>query len=217
MRDAAAGIALDLALAPRKPPALQGPNGLSRKSAEEGYASLYYSLTRLATDGTLEVEGRRHAVRGESWMDKEIGSSQLAPDQAGWDWWSLRLADGRDLMLYVLRRRDGTASWRNATLVERDGVVRLLAGDRWSVRALGTWRSAASGATYPAGWEVSLPGEGILVTVVPEVRDAENRSTALRGLSYWEGPVRVAGPEGRHAGEGYVELTGYAPGERLPL
>lgn len=217
MRDGDRGIALDLALRPRKPPALQGPNGLSRKSAEEGWASLYFSMTRLATAGTLEVGGTRHAVRGESWMDKEVGSSQLAPDQVGWDWWSLRLADGRDLMLYVLRRKDGTASWRNGTLVERDGRVRLLAPEEWSVRALGAWRSAASGATYPSGWEISVPGEGVFLTATPEVREAENRSPSLSGLSYWEGPVRLAGRGDRQVGDGYVELTGYTSGARLPL
>ena len=90
-RDAARGLALDLALTPEKPPALQGPNGLSRKAAQEGYASLYVSRSRLATAGTIEVGGATLAVRGESWMDRELGSSQLAPDQVGWDWWSLRL------------------------------------------------------------------------------------------------------------------------------
>lgn len=213
--DAAQGVAVELALRPAKPPALQGPNGLSRKSAEEGYASLYYSLPRLVTEGTLEAGGERLAVRGESWMDKEVGSSQLAPDQIGWDWWSLRLADGRDVMLYVLRRRDGSASWRNGTVVDAAGEVRLLSPGDWSACALGSWRSEASGATYPSGWEVTLLGERL--TVMPEVSGAENRSAALPGLSYWEGPVRVAGPGGAPAGEGYVELTGYAEGARLPL
>ncbi len=217
MRDATGGSALDLVLAPRKPPALQGPNGLSRKSAEEGYASLYVSLTRLETRGTLEVGGRRYAVRGESWMDREIGSSQLAPDQVGWDWWSLRLADGRDLMLYVLRRKDGGASWRNGTIVERDGRVRVLAPEAWSVRALGTWRSEASGATYPSGWEVEVPADGIRLTVTPEVRAAENRSTLVPGLGYWEGPVRAVDGRGAPAGEGYVELTGYGERARPPI
>jgi predicted secreted hydrolase len=217
MRDVAAGLALDLAFVPEKPPALQGPNGLSRKSSEEGHASLYVSLTRLATAGTVEVGGRRVAVRGESWMDREIGSSQLAPDQVGWDWWSLRLRDGRDLMLYVLRRRDGSVSWRNATLVDRDGRVRLLAPEAWTARATGTWRSEATGATYPSGWEVQVPGEGIRVSVAPEVRAAENRSTLVPGLFYWEGPVRVVDAAGAPAGEGYVELTGYGERARPPL
>ena len=217
MRDAAGGIALDLGLFPRKPPALQGPNGLSRKSAAEGYASLYASLTRIDTEGTLELDGRRYAVRGESWMDREIGSSQLAPDQVGWDWWSLRLADGRELMLYVLRRADGTPSWRSATLVEQGGRVRLLAPEAWSVRALGTWKSEASGAIYPSGWEVEVPGEGIRLAVTPEVRAAENRSALVPGLAYWEGPVRAVDGRGAPAGEGYVELTGYGERARPPI
>jgi predicted secreted hydrolase len=217
MRDAARGIALDLELVATKPPALQGPNGLSRKSADEAYASLYVSLTRLATSGTVEVGGRRREVRGESWMDREIGSSQLAPDQVGWDWWSLRLADGRDLMLYVLRRRDGTASWRNATLVDRAGRVRLLAPGDWTVRPIGSWRSEASGATYPSGWELDVPGEGLRLVVTPEVKAAENRSTLVPGLFYWEGPVDVADRGGARVGAGYVELTGYGERARPPI
>jgi predicted secreted hydrolase len=216
-RDEARGVALELSLAPEKPPALQGPNGLSRKSAEEGHASLYVSLTRLATRGTIEIGGRRVAVRGESWMDREIGSSQLAPDQVGWDWWSLRLRDGRDLMLYVLRRGDGTASWRNATLVERDGRVRLLDPGAWSVRATGSWRSEATGATYPAGWEIAVPGQGLRLAVTPEVAAAENRSVLVPGLFYWEGPVRAVDERGAAAGEGYVELTGYGEHARPPI
>lgn len=217
IRDAASGIALDLDLAPEKPPALQGPNGLSRKSAEDGYASLYVSLTRLATAGTVEVGGRRREVRGESWMDREIGSSQLAPDQVGWDWWSLRLADGRDLMLYVLRRKDGTPSWRNATLVERDGRVRLLAPEAWTTRATGTWRSEETGAVYPSGWEIAVPAEGLRLVVTPDVKSAENRSSLVPGLFYWEGPVSVVDGRGAPAGAGYVELTGYGERARPPI
>ncbi len=214
-RDDARGLALELAARPRKPVALQGPNGLSRKSAGEGHASLYASITRLATEGTLTAGGRTYRVRGESWMDQEMGSSQLAPDQVGWDWWSLRLADGRDVVLYVLRRAGGEPSWRTGTLVDRDGRVRLLAPDAWSVRATGTWRSP-SGAVYPSGWEIAVPGEGVRVIAIPMVRGSENVSQLVQGLSYWEGPVGLTGPDGAPMGGGYVELTGYT-GSRLPL
>jgi predicted secreted hydrolase len=213
-RDDGRGVALELTLRARKPVALQGPNGLSRKAEDPAYASLYYSLTRLEAQGTVAVGGAARRVAGEAWMDREVGSSQLAPDQVGWDWWSLRLADGRDLMLYVLRRADGSASWRTATLVERGGEVRALAPEAWAVRATATWTSAASGAVYPARWEIEVPGEGIRVVAAPEIADAENRSALVPGLSYWEGPVRLTGPSGRPAGDGYVELTSYARGAR---
>ena len=79
------------------------------------------------------------------------------------------------------------------------------------------WTSPATGAVYTSGWELAVPGEGLRVEAVPEVRGAENRSSLVPGLSYWEGPVRLTGPEGRQAGEGFVELTGYTKGGRLPL
>ncbi|WP_277957555.1 lipocalin-like domain-containing protein [Anaeromyxobacter oryzisoli] len=216
MRDDARGIALDLALRPEKPIALQGPNGYSRKSAHPGYASLYCSLTRLATEGRVTAGGRTSPVAGTSWMDQEVGSSQLAPEQRGWDWWSLRLGDGRDLMLYVLRRADGGADWRNGTLVGPDGAVTVLEAGAWSAEATGRWRSPETGADYPSGWRVRVPGAGIDVTVTPMVKAAENVSRLVAGLSYWEGPVAVTAG-GRAAGEGYVELTGYGPAGRLPL
>jgi predicted secreted hydrolase len=216
-RDDAQGVALDVLARPAKPVALQGPNGLSRKSADGAHASLYLSVTRLTTSGTLSLASDTFRVRGESWLDEERGSSQLAPDQVGWDWWSLRLADGRDLMLYVLRRADGSVSWRTGTLVARDGAVKVLDAAAFAVRATGTWTSPESGAVYPSGWEVEVPADGVRLRVVPWVRSAENRSTLLRDLAYWEGPVGLVAADGTPAGEGYVELTGYAEGARLPL
>ncbi len=215
-RDDARGIAVGLVARPERPVALEGPNGLSRKGAEEGRASLYASISRLATEGTIEAGGRSYRVRGESWLDQEVGSSQLAPDQVGWDWWSLRLADGRDVMMYVLRRADGEPSWREATVIAPDGRVRLLAPGDWSVKAIGTWTSPMTRAVYPSGWEIALPSEGLRATAIPLVRAAENASRLVPGLSYWEGPVGLTGPGGGPIGDGYVELTGYT-GSRLPL
>jgi predicted secreted hydrolase len=217
MRDTGKGLALDLTVRPERPPVLQGPNGYSRKAAQEGFASLYYSFPRLATEGTVSTNGRSHAVRGTSWMDRELGSSQLAPAQVGWDWWGLRLADGRDLMLYALRGADGAAGWRSGTLVERDGEVRLLGPSDWTVEVRGRWTSPATGVAYPSGWRVAVPGAGIDLAVEPAARAAEDVSRLVPGLAYWEGPVRARGADGAEAGEGYVELTGYGRGGRLPL
>jgi len=217
MEDRSKGIAFALTARPERPAVLEGPNGYSRKAEAPGYASLYYSLTRLATEGTVTSGGRTVRVRGTSWMDREFGSSQLAPSQVGWDWFALRLADGRDLMLYVLRRADGSPDWRNATLVSPGGGARPVAAEDWSIRTLGRWRSPATGAEYPSGWEVRLPGEGISVRVEPELAQQENRSALAGGLFYWEGAVRIVGADGLPAGEGYVELTGYGKGNRPPI
>jgi predicted secreted hydrolase len=206
--DAAAGLALDLELEPRKPLVRHGADGTSRKGGEEGNASAYLSWTRLATRGTIAVGGRRFEVRGEAWFDHEWGTSQLGAGVVGWDWFALRLADGRDLMLYQLRRADGRpAPFSAGTVVAADGSGRALAAADFTVTPLATWRSPASGAVYPAAWRVAVPSAALELEVRPRLAAAELRAERSTATTYWEGPVAVTGAL---AGEGYVELTGYA-------
>lgn len=200
-----------------KGPIFQGPNGYSIKGGEDGAASQYYSFTRMATRGRVSIGGEEHAVEGVSWMDKEFGSNQLGARQIGWDWFSLQLDDGRDLMLYLLRDRHDQVDFANGTLISREGQARYLESGDWSVRATGTWTSPHNGARYPAGWQVRVPVEDLELVVTPEVADAENVSRILPGLAYWEGPVRVASVTGERLGQGYVELTGYAERSRPAL
>jgi predicted secreted hydrolase len=217
MADRRQKTALNLTATPMKPVVLQGPNGYSRKASQGTAASLYYSFTRMRTEGTLEWSGERVPVEGESWMDREWSTSSLGPEQVGWDWFGLRLNDGRELMLYSLRRKDGTADYRYGTLVERDGNTRYLSAPDWSLAPSDTWTSPATGARYPARWTLEIRGEGNRMAVVPELADQENRSRLPGGVFYWEGAVRVLGPDGVTRGEGYVELTGYGEGSRPPV
>ena len=217
MTDERQGIAFDLRTEPSKDLVLQGPNGFSRKGDEPGAASLYYSFTRLATEGTLRIGGESFQVRGESWMDKEFSSSQLAEGQQGWDWFSLQLEDSRELMIYVLRGDDGSADFRHATLVTALGEPRYLDGDEWSVRATDFWESDASGTVYPGRWTVDLPAEGLSMDVRPVLPDQENRSQLPGGVYYWEGAVDLFDASGERLGRGYVELTGYGENSRPPV
>lgn len=201
-------MALDLSLGEGKPPVLQGEGGLSRKGPEPGNASYYYSLTRMPTTGSLQVGGERYRVSGDSWMDREWSTSALGPDEVGWDWFALQLSDGRELMLYRIRRRDGRISPYSAgTLVERDGRARPLAAGDALVEVLDTWASPRDGARYPAHWRVRVPAAALDVVVRPIVADQE-LNLAVR---YWEGAVDVNGTAGGApvGGRGYVELTGY--------
>jgi predicted secreted hydrolase len=217
VEDRARGLAYDLTARPERPLVFQGPEGLSKKAPQEGFASLYYSFTRLATEGTVTLGGERWRVRGSSWMDREIGSSQLAPEQVGWDWFALRLADGRDLMLYLLRRPDGSTSFAKGTLVGADGTVRWLAAEDFTARATATWKSRETRAVYPSAWTVEVPSAGIALQLAPELADQENRTRLGGGVFYWEGAVRLRDAAGRRAGEGYVELTGYGEKSRPPI
>ncbi len=205
---------IDLVLDTARPIVLQGDRGLSRKSAAPGNASYYYSMTRLATLGSVRVDGVSFPVEGNSWLDREWGTSSLEKGQTGWDWFALQLSDGRDLMFYRLRRGDGTTDPFSAgTLVLPDGSVRPLSPEDVRIEPLGSWRSPKSGARYPSRWRVLLPSVGLELAVVPRTADQELRTV----VRYWEGAVGVRGTSGGKPveGEGYVELTGYGETDGL--
>jgi len=216
-RDDERRMAFDLTTRPTKPLVFQGPEGASRKGAGDAAASLYYSFTRLRTSGSLTLDGHTTPVQGESWMDREFSTSRLKPDQVGWDWFALRLRDGRDLMLYRLRRKDGETEFRSATLVSPRGEATYLSEDQWSIRATASWKSQATGTVYPSGWQLELPSESLRLTIIPWMQDQENIGRRSADLRYWEGAVLLRGPDGSHVGEGYVELTGYGANNRPPV
>jgi predicted secreted hydrolase len=215
--DTSRGMAYALTTRATRPLVLHGDGGLSAKSTDGRSASLYYSYTRLATEGTVTLDGRTWRVSGTSWMDKEFSTSSLGRDQAGWDWFALRLADGRDLMLYVLRAADGTVDTAHGTLVLPDGTTRALAAPDFSLRPTARWRNPSGTAVYPSRWTLAVPAHGIDLDVVPLVADQENRAALPGAPDYWEGAVRALDRSGREAGEGYVELTGYGEGGRPPV
>lgn len=207
-------FALSLTLIPQKQPILNGFDGLSRKSAEEGNASYYYSIPRLRSEGVLRLGDQQFDVAGVSWLDREWGSSALAPNQQGWDWFALQLSDGTDLMYYQLRRTDGSVDEYSAgTWVTADGdTVHLDNGDV-ELEVTDTWRSD-QGGTYPAGWRMTIARLDISLTVIP-VLDDQELTTNVR---YWEGAVDISGQSGDRplTGRGYVELTGYADEPSMP-
>lgn len=200
--------AIDLILASRKPMVLQGDQGFSAKSATPGNASYYYSYTRLATEGTVRVAGEDYAVRGESWMDREWSTSALEEKQAGWDWFSLQLDDGTELMYYRLRLKQGGIDSASAGVwVDHEGNVARLGADDVQATPVREWRSAATQVRYPIAWRLNVPSQALQLAVEPLVDHQELRLT----VRYWEGAVRVSGTRrGRPvSGYGYLELAGY--------
>jgi predicted secreted hydrolase len=206
-------MGVELVLEALKDPVIHGREGVSLKAAGEGYASHYYSLTRMRAAGTLLWEGRSYEVRGQAWMDHEFGSNQLRDYQVGWDWFGIQLDNDTELMLYLIRHRDGTIDPASSgTLVHADGEWEHLALSSFRVEALGSWRSESSAATYPSGWLVKVPRRELELRLTPTLKDQELTTRRSTMVTYWEGSVLVNGRlEGvAVAGRGYVELTGYA-------
>jgi predicted secreted hydrolase len=206
-----AGVALTLAAA--RPPVPQGVEGYSRKGAAPGNASAYYSITRLTTNGTLRVGDQQYQVSGSSWFDREWGTSFLAPGVVGWDWFSLQLEDGRDLMFYRLRDDAGNSTPFSAgTLVLVDGADEGMRSERLDgsdvvLEPLQWWTSPDTGVRYPVVWKLELPAHDLALEVSASLPSQELDLAAR----YWEGAVEVSGKEGDRvvSGRGYLELAGY--------
>ena len=198
---------------PLKPLVLEGVGGLSRKADGVGEASYYYSYPRLETAGRLRVGDTNYAVSGLSWFDHEFSTSSLGKNQAGWDWFCLQLDNREEIMLYAMRDKSGAMDpVSEGTWVKGDGTSERLLPGSFSIEKLGTWRSPKSGAVYPAGWHIVVPGHRADLTVTPAMADQELHLTKMGALDYWEGACTMKGNVGDVSvtGVGYTELTGYA-------
>lgn len=202
---------LSLAFRPTQPILLQGQAGFSRKGPSLDQSSYYYSRPHLAVMGEIDRDKRRTTVTGEAWLDHEWSSEVMSPDARGWDWVGINLSDGRALMAFRMRSRNGGLVWSAATLRDGDGRVRTFPPEAVRFEPLRHWTSPRTNVRYPV--EMRLAVGGITLDLVPLLDDQELDSQRSTGTIYWEGAVRafVVG-EGRSTklGRGYMELTGYA-------
>lgn len=204
----------DLRLVPQKPLVIFGEDGVSLKGARPTSRSFYLTYTRLAVEGTLDLEGERLAVRGLGWMDHEISSGQLAPGQVGWDWTCIQLEDGREIKAFILRREDGSADpYSTLAWVGTEPSLTQVYADGFTWEAERYWTSPATGGRYPIGVRITTTdpatGERVVFRLEPLIEDAEIGG-GLGGIAYWEGACRVLDANGNEVGSAYLELTGYA-------
>ncbi len=197
-------FSLDLEFAPLTSPILQGEQGLSQKSTEKGNASYYYSVSRLQSEGAIRFGENNYTVSGLSWLDREWSSSALGPDQVGWDWFSMQIDDGTDLMFYRLRnRQQETDVHSGGSIVDANGVQTNLHFNDIDLKPKRWWKSR-NGANYPVAWELEikpLHKQWLVEAVV----DQQEMDFSVR---YWEGMVSIS-ENGAIIGRGYLEMTGY--------
>jgi predicted secreted hydrolase len=206
-------FSIDLEVKTSKPPVIHGENGVSQKAEGPGRASHYISFTRLLTGGAIVIDGQRFNVEGESWMDHEFFTHQLAANQSGWDWFSLQLDDGSEIMLFELRRKDGTIDPFSAgTYVDPRGRSTHLSAKDFSLEPGKTWTSPDSGGHYPIEWRVRVPSLGLDAALTTRLAQQELTAKTRSAPTYWEGAIEVkATRKGQPLkGVGYLEMTGYA-------
>ncbi len=187
-------------------PLLHGDAGYSEKSDTPGSASYYVSYSRLPTTGRVRIDDRWLQVNGESWMDQEWGSALLDENQSGWDWLSVQLDDGYDLMIFRIRDLQQGSVTVRGSLIDPDGTVHSFIDNGASMNPIDSWTSPRSGARYNTAWSVAVPELDLKLQIQPLMQDQELRTQVV----YWEGMI-VA--EGSHrsspvGGHGYLEMTG---------
>jgi predicted secreted hydrolase len=213
LRAVADQFELNFTLRADKPPVIHGEGGVSQKAKGAGRASHYTSLTRLITNGRIKLAGKSFEVAGLSWMDHEFFSRQLAANQVGWDWMSLQLDDRTELMLFRIRRQDGSSDPYSAgTFIDVQGGTGHLHADEFTLQPLGdSWTSPVTNAAYPIRWKVEVPKLGIELEVRTPLASQELAGDSNVAPNYWEGAIRLAGRKNNAPlkGIGYLEMTGY--------
>ena len=196
---------LDLMLRTTEPAVMEG-NKCGYISLASLGSSYYYSWTSLATTGTVTDHGVTLNVTGTSWMDHQWGP--IALGSGGWDWFSMRLSDGQQYMLFFIKNKKGQIVETAGTRIAHGGKdITYLTAASTGEKAAGSWTSPATGIKYGSGWKISVPGGWL--TVTPDLRNQEVDLLKTQGSVYWEGDVAINGRIGGTAvsGDGYTELN----------
>lgn len=200
---------LDLNLVSRKPPLLDGGNGFLELHSKSTY---YYSLSNLASEGILNLDGKIIPVKGKSWMDHQWADTAYTKD--AWTWFSLQLDNNTEIVCFEYD--DGKVKDLWAGVSHADGTQTHTQG--LTLAHLGdSWQSPKTGAKYQLNWHIAIPSEEIELMVEPFVKDQE---VLFGAINYWEGALRVKGNMKGKAvvGQGFMELVGRSvPGGHMKI
>jgi predicted secreted hydrolase len=219
LRATAGDLVFEADLKPSKPAVLNGKDQDGVSFKDDGQASRYFAYTRMEMEGDIVRNGRAEHFKGSAWMDREFGTWTPTDNQKGWDWFSIQLDDGTELMCYQLRdSEDNVSPYSSGTFVDRVGDFTPLSRDEFSIEPTGFWKSPASGAVYPSGWRVRCARFGLDLNVTPYVREQELDTRGTTMIIYWEGACEVSGTSGDAGinGRAYVELVGYDRSHEAP-
>ncbi len=209
------GYTIDLTLESTQPPVLHDGDGYFTWAPATG--SYYYSRTSMNAKGTITVNGAPATVTGQAWMDHQWGNFLLFGG-GGWDWYSIQLNNGVELMLWHSRDSQNQIIFGSGTYVDSAGEASQIDEQGFTITPTGTWTSPHSGASYPSGWMIDIPTRNLKLTIEPVIKDQELDTEKSTGTIYWEGDVRISGTQNAQpvSGQGYIELTGYATPATVP-
>lgn len=191
----------DLDLNSTQAPILYGKDGII--SLDIAGSSYYYSRTRMAISGTIMIDGVTEKVTGHSWFDHQWGDFSVG--LLSWDWFSLMLNNGMDLMIYQLRDKTKKPILYFGSIMQH-GAAEVLTASEFSIQPGKNWTSKKTGITYPVEWTIQVPKKNINISTQSIIKNSEFDARLTSHNIYWEGAVTI---DGTHTGLGFMELYGY--------
>lgn len=195
------GFGFDLGLDTDLPAVIHGNDGLLPLG--DAGSSYYYSRTRMAVSGALKLGDSAEQVDGLVWFDHQWGD--FLTTKLSWDWFSLQLADGSDVMLYNIKDQTNQPVLMTGS-VSKNGVTDILSGKDFGLKPGKKWVSEKTGISYPVEWHINIPGKKMNIITHSVIDNSEFDAKLTTYNVYWEGAVNV---RGSHSGQGFMELSGY--------
>lgn len=195
-------FSFNLSLTSTLPPVLHGNEGIIL--LDQAGSSYYYSRTRMAISGTVKIGKRAEAVKGMAWFDHQWGD--FTTNQLSWDWFSLQLDNGEDVMIYQLRDKTNQPVLYTGSIT-RNGITEILSDKDFTLVPGEKWVSKKTGHTYPISWTIHIPKKNIKIKTRGMIASSEFDARLTTYNAYWEGAVKI---EGSHTGKGFMELYSYA-------
>jgi len=161
--------------------------------------TVYYSYPNMPTVGEITIDGRRLAVSGKSWMDRQWGPFRMLDLRTHWEWFSLRFHDDEEVMLFAFPQDP----YRDGTYIDKAGTARRIRDYSYEPMEL----IDVNGLTYSRGWRLTLPG------IREERYEIRPLSEHQNNLGYFELLAGIYDPQGVERGLCFVELL---PGARTP-
>jgi predicted secreted hydrolase/4-hydroxybenzoate polyprenyltransferase len=192
------GICLDLKMNAEKPPLLVGGRG--KVSFGEVGDSYYYSQTRLSVIGRMTVHAIDREITGIGWIDRQWGDWDF-DKLAGWEWLSVQLDCGIDLLVSELFCSTSDDSpIRHVGLMDVDG--RQECGQAFRVGRVPEEPLSAADDGKPQEWMVTIPEKEVDLKIAPTI----DGQVLHQGL--WEGSCIVEGRVGKEPvyGRAYAEV-----------
>tara|TARA_Y100000034_G_C6889291_1_gene408840 strand:- start:50 stop:2443 length:2394 start_codon:yes stop_codon:yes gene_type:complete len=135
-----------------KEPFLIGGEGLV-EFGEEGF-SYYYSLTDVDMEASIRTVNKTLSLTGKGWIDRQWGNWTFVKDHDNWEWWSIKLDDGTDIMAFkVMLGNELITPLLNIQTKDNKNIFT----DKFNVEYLNSWTDN-NGYVWSDEWIITSKG-----------------------------------------------------------